>query len=223
MRILVKWPTRGRPQQFLKTLSGWLSQANDLSRISVLVSYDADDATMTPKIIAQAEKMHPALVAVKGNSKTKIMACNADVNEYKGDWDIILLVSDDMRCVRQGWDEIIRKKMTELYPDTDGCLWMHDNSKQRLICTLSCMGRAYYNRFLFIYNPEYSSFFCDNEYTDIARSLNKITFIENPIASHDHPSWQPGIKSDALYLRNNRYWRIDEAIYLKRKSEGFPK
>lgn len=222
MRILCKYPTRGRPQQFLTTLRGWLSSATDLSRIAVLVSYDTDDVVMTPEVIAQAEALHPALVAVRGHSKTKIQACNADVNEYQGDWEVVLLVSDDMQCVRVGWDDMIRKKMSELYPDTDGCLWFHDNSKQRDICTLSCIGKAYYDRFGFIYNGLYSSFFCDNEFTDIARSLNKITFIEGPIASHQHPSWQRGVPTDHLYQRNNKYWKTDQATYERRKSAGFP-
>ncbi len=222
MRILLKYPTRGRPQQFLKTLQGWVKNAADPSRISIIVSYDADDATMTPAVIAQAEAIHPALVAVKGNSKTKIAACNADLSEYKGDWEVVLLVSDDMVCRRFGWDEIIHVKMAELYPDTDGVLWFHDGTKQRDIMTLSCIGHRYYDRDRFIYHDSYASFWCDNEATDVARSRGKLTFIESPIASHEHPSWLGGMKPDATYQRNNKYWKADEANYHRRKAVGFP-
>jgi hypothetical protein len=146
MRVLLKFPTRGRPRQFLTTLKGWLDNAADLSRIAVLVSYDADDASMTPDIIAQAEAMHPALVAVRGNSKTKIEACNADLPEYGGDWDVVLLISDDMWCVRKGWDSMIRDRMAQYFPDTDGSLWFYDGAQDK-INTLTCYGRKYYERF----------------------------------------------------------------------------
>lgn len=146
MIILLKYPSRGRPQQFLTTLRGWLQQADDLSRIAVLVSYDADDATMTDAVIAEAEGLHPALLAVRGNSKTKIEACNADLPEYGGAWDVVLLISDDMWCVRQGWDTLIRANMMRYFPDTDGSLWFYDGAQNK-INTLTCYGRKYYERF----------------------------------------------------------------------------
>ncbi len=222
MKVLLKYPTRARPQQFLTTLRGWISQAVKPQDIAVLVSYDADDATMTPEVIAQAEALHPAVVCMKGKSKTKIQACNADLAEYAGDWDVVLLVSDDFFCRRIGWDDLIRDAMKGFYPDTDGCLWFHDGTKQRVICTLSCVGKAYYQRDRYLYHKSYYSFFCDNEFTDTARARGKITFIENGIATHEHPAWGGGMKPDALYARNNRYWKSDEANYHKRKAEGFP-
>lgn len=222
MRILLKFPTRGRPVQFIKTLKGWLDNASDPSRIAVLVSYDADDATMTPDVIAQAEAMHPALVAVKGNSKTKIEACNADINEYQIEWQIILLISDDVWCYRKGWDDILRARMTEHYPDTDGVLWNHDGTKQRSITTISCMGRTYYQRDRYLYHPTYFSFWSDNEFTDVARARGKITFFEVGIANHQHPSWLGGMRNDATYQKNHPFWHQDEANYHRRKSLGFP-
>ena len=146
MRLLLKFPTRGRPQQFMTTLRGWLENATDLSQIAVLVSYDTDDATMTPEIIKQAEEMHPALIAVGGLSKSKIEACNRDLPEYGGDWQVVLLISDDMWCVRKDWDTMIREKMMLYFPDTDGSLWFYDGA-QRKINTLTCYGRKYYERF----------------------------------------------------------------------------
>lgn len=221
MKILLKFPTRGRPKQFLDTLHGWLSQAADRSRISVLVSYDADDATMRAEIIAAAEGMHPALVAVKGNSKTKIEACNADLNEYAGDWDVVLLISDDMWCVRQGWDNMIREKMAQHFPDTDGALWFFDGS-QRSINTLECVGRARYDHFGFLYHQSYASFFCDNEQSAVGLRDRKLVFVEQSIAHHQHPCWGKGMKRDAIYDRNNKYWKQDQSNYERRKAAGFP-
>lgn len=219
MRILIKYPTRARPQQFLTTLKGWMDGADDLNEVRFICNFDWDDTSMTPDIVKRATD-HGATIFT-GKSTTKIMACNEFMNQ-SGYFDVVLLVSDDMICRRKGWDTIIRQKMMELYPDTDGCLWFHDGSKQREISTLSCMGRAYFERFHYLYHPSYASFWCDNEYTDVARSLNKITFIEQPIALHEHPAWMKGVPSDDLYRRNNKYWQQDKLNYERRKSAGFP-
>lgn len=146
LRILCKYPTRGRPSIFLTRLKEWASMATDPARIAFLISYDEDDASMTPEVIAEAEKAHPAVICVRGKSKTKIQACNADLNEYEGDWDVVLLISDDMWCVRMGWDNVIRHHMMVRFPDTDGSLWFYDGA-QRRINTLTCYGRKYYERF----------------------------------------------------------------------------
>ncbi len=221
MRILLKFPTRGRPQQFLTTLRGWLTNAADLSQIAVLVSYDSDDATMTPEVIAKAEAMHPALVAVSSISKSKIDACNRDLPEYGGHWDVVLLASDDMWCVRQGWDAMIREKMLLFFPDTDGALWIFDGA-QRKINTLECVGRKRYASAGFLYHPSYASFFCDDEQTAIGLRDKKLIFVEQSIAHHQHPAWLGGMKADATYQRNNKFWQHDKANFARRQAAGFP-
>jgi len=194
--------------------------ALDKDNLFFLVSYDLDDTSMTEDVIQQAQEIVPSMIMVGGNSKTKIEACNADLNDCPYNWDVVLLISDDMFCRRQGWDKLIRDHMTETYPDTDGSLWIFDGA-QHEINTLSCLGRAYYNRFHFIYHPSYSSFFCDNEQTEVAVSLGRIKRIDTPICSHEHPAWCGGMRPDQLYRRNNKFWQQDKATYNRRKSNGF--
>lgn len=221
MRILLKHPTRGRPQQFLRTLRGWLEAASDPSKLAVLVSYDADDATMTPDVIAEAEKLHPACVCANGVSNSKIDACNRDLPEYEGDWSVVLLVSDDFWVRRIGWDDVIRSKMEKYFPDTDGALWFFDGS-QRFINTLECVGRKRYQQFGYLYHHDYKSFWSDNESTAVGLRDKKLVFVDQLIASHEHPSWGRGMKRDATYDRNNKWWREDEATFNRRKALGFP-
>src|SRR6478609_9777381 len=144
MRLLVKYPTRARPQIFLTRLKEWLDAAAQPALLSVLVSYDEDDATMTPEVIAQAEAMHPSCVCHSGISTSKIHAINRDMDKA-GDWDVVIVVSDDFFCRRKGWDDVIREQMTKHFPDTDGSLWIFDGA-QRLINTLPCLGRKFYER-----------------------------------------------------------------------------
>jgi hypothetical protein len=221
MTILCKYPTRGRPDAFLKRISEWTEMCSVPSKISWLVSYDLDDSTMTPEVISRAESVHPCVICVGGNSRSKIEACNANINDYGADWDVILLVSDDFWCVRKGWDEIIRHHMREKFPDMDGALWIWDGA-QKAINTLECVGRKRYEHFGYLYHPEYRSFFSDNEQTDIGLRDGKLSFIPNSIAHHQHPAWLGGMKRDATYTRNNGSWKQDEATYHRRKAAGFP-
>lgn len=219
-KILVKYPTRNRPTLFLKTLENYIKLAQDNENITYLISIDNDDSTMTKEVIEKAKSFHKNVLFAEGNSKSKIQACNADINEYHGGWDIAVLLSDDMFCRVQGWDFIIRRDMNKYFPDMDGCLWYYDGS-QRSICTQSILGKKYYDRFKYLYYPEYKSFFCDNEFTEVASSLNKIRFNKHTIFSHEHPAWGKGVQYDELYKVNDKHWAHDEELYKKRRLNGY--
>lgn len=219
MKILVKFPTRSRPEQFLKTLSEWYSKAKDNSNIEYLISYDIDDSKMNQGVLSRAKNIGPQIKLVGGVSSSKIHACNRDMDKA-GNWDIVLLISDDMFVQVNGWDEIIRDNMGKKYPDTDGCLWFNDGHQDR-ICTLSCIGRRYYDRFNYLYHPSYKSLWCDNEFTDVAQGLNKITYSTLVIANHAHPCWGKKMKFDDLYRHNESFFKSDSEIYRLRKATNF--
>ena len=94
MRILCKYPTRSRPELFKQTLERWQSFQSGKHSVRWVVSADVDDRTMN------TEEMKTYCLARRvdiyfGNSSTKIEAINADM-EKAGDWDILVLVSDDI-------------------------------------------------------------------------------------------------------------------------------
>lgn len=215
MRILVKYPTRSRPEQFLKTLKEYITRASDNFLIQYLISYDDDDTTMTKEVIGSAKSFHPNVVVYSGKGVSKIEACNRDI-EKANDWDIILLISDDMHVKINGWDSRIK----EDFKGHDGCVWYWDKA-QKSICTLSCMHRSYYNKFNYLYHPSYFSFFCDNEFTEVAQAASKMKFIAIPMIQHVHPGWDSMVPTDKLYDQNNKYWDIDLKNYENRKANGF--
>jgi len=168
---------------------------------------------------------HPNLVLRIGNHKTKIEAINADMDAVS-DWQICVVVSDDMIPVEQNFDMCIVKKMKQYFPDTDGVLHFNDGldsanfSADRTI-VLSILGKMFYDRFGYIYHPDYKSFYCDTEFTDVVREMKKVMFIPNVIIKH---MWSGGPNSeDALYRRNSELGKPDKAVYRKRKMKGFPK
>jgi len=220
MNILVKYPTRQRPELFLEVLTDYIKKASDNTKIKYLISYDEDDKTMTPAFIERAQSLGDNVILVSGTSKSKIDACNRDINDINWQWDVLLLVSDDMHVQSDNWDQIIRDDMYLHFPDTDGCLW-YDDSDQKRVCTLTCMGQRYYERFLYVYHKDYKSFFCDNEYTDVALDMDKMVMLNTRIIKHEHPAWKGSVKQDELYTHNDKFWNEDKLTYARRSKTKF--
>ena len=158
-----------------------------------------------------------------GQSKTKIEACNANMNEVTYPWDIVVLVSDDMIPRAPGWDHTIRNHMLAYFPDTDGILWYNDGCQKENLNTLCVYGRKMYESFGCIYRPEYKSFYCDTELTDLCRGelAPKCRYIPYCIIRHEHPGTGFAQNMDPLYAKNQRYWSEDFRTYIQRKSYAF--
>jgi hypothetical protein len=217
MKILIKFPTRGRKEKFFNVLDKYYELLEDLDKTEFQITIDDDDTIMNNQEVLSKLSEYKNLKVNLGKSDSKIHAINRDI--VVSDWDIILIASDDMIPKVKGYDTIIRSKMQELYPDTDGILWFHDGNRKDLN-TLSILGREYYKRFNYVYYPEYKSFWCDNEFTQIGNILKKQTFIDQVIIHHEHPDWGFG-GSDGLYVTNSKFNGHDMNLFMLRSNKNF--
>lgn len=224
MRILLKCPTRSRPQRIVSTLASYLRLANRVDLLGVAISCDLDDDSMTRNLVQ--EELHRLLAPTAWHqiyyspNHSKISACNANMSEIPWNWDIVVLVSDDMIPQVKGWDDVIRNHMTARYPNTDGILWFNDGGQGDKLNTLSIYGREMYNRLGYLYCPEYKSLFCDTELTDRCRGdlADKTTYVPYCIIRHEHPGNGYSQNMDSLYTRNQTYWNQDMYTYIRRKT-----
>ena len=218
MRLLIKFPTRGRREKFFSVLDKYYSNLSDLDNTTFLISLDKDDTQMNNTEVVNKLKSYKNLKYFYGSSKNKVDAVNRDINKVN-DWDIVLLASDDMIPQIEGYDELIRNEMSKTYSDTDGVLWFNDGNRKDLN-TLCVLGKKYYKRFNYIYNPEYKSTWCDNEFTEVGNILKKQKFIDQIIIKHEHPDWGFGSRDDIhrLNLENENY---DKSVYFKNKVMNF--
>ena len=219
MRILIKFPSRGRPEKLCSTFSKYIEMADDPSLISFLVSLDNDDTTVSNAAKRFMAILHPDTKIVVGAPCGKIGAVNRDMDQAPG-YDIILLASDDMIPIKKGYDTTIREKMAQHYPDLDGVLFFNDGFRRDLN-TLCILGKKYYERFGYIYHPAYKSEWCDNEFMEVANKLGKQTYFDEVIIKHEHPAWT-GVSKDKTYLENDKYIGEDQQTFYRRKAEGFP-
>jgi|WetSurMetagenome_2_1015567.scaffolds.fasta_scaffold175055_1 hypothetical protein len=220
MKLLIKFPTRSRPEKFLKILDLYYKKCANPALTEFCITIDEDDLSMNNEKVLSILDGYKNLSYFIGHSASKIAACNVDIDRMEG-WDIVLLASDDMIPQIDSYDEIIRGTMERYYSDTDGVLWFFDGDKRDLN-TLCILGKKYYDRFGYIYHPGYKSLFCDVEFTKVANMLQKQTFIEQVIIKHEHPDI-PEYKDnfDALYSRNNSLYSGDSKLFKKRKRKKF--
>ena len=216
MRILFKYTTRSRRSNFLRGYDSILNKISNREDYHILISVDKDDQSMFPLPVLDGN--HTFVV---GNSKNKIDAINRDLNEFDYDWDILINMSDDMIFTKKGFDDIIR---AEFYNDFNQYLHFNDGNQKCNVCTMHIVGRNYYDRFKYIYHPDYISLWCDVENDIVAKQLGCYKYMGDNIKlfRHLHPAW--GLApQDALSIKteDRALWVADEITFNKRKRINF--
>lgn len=224
-KILFKFCSRSRPLKFFSTLDNIISKIDDKENYVILCSLDFDDETMFNKSVL--EKFIPYInnhkvVPVFGYSKNKIDAINRDVEKIDS-WEILINDSDDMTFEVQGFDNIIRDKFRQHFPDTDGNIYFNDGFVGDRISTMSIIGKKYFDSEKMngkIYHPSYVSLWCDNEYTEVAKHFNKIAYFNQILYKHNHPANGIGVADEQL-KNTESFSFVDGENYKKRKALNF--
>ncbi len=218
MKILFKYPTRGRVEKFFSTLDLYYKMIEGRD-FEFLVTIDIDDKSMNTAPVMNRLAGYGNLKYQIVQHVSKIYAVNTGIEGQK--FDILFIVSDDMIPQVYGFDNIIRSDFSKHFPDLTGCLWYNDGFQKDNVNTLQIMGRRWYERFGYVYYPGYKSLFSDVEYQDVAKRLGKIVYIDNVIVRHEHPNYGFG-KYDSHYRMNNTNEAHDKKLYEDRKAIGFP-
>ena len=218
MKLLIKFPTRNRKEQFFSTFRKYQEFITE-STTMFSVTIDVDDVSMNNESVINELTSYTNTEVTIGSSTSKVDAINRDIDTTL-DWDIILLASDDMIPQIKGFDKIINSLMSTTYPDTDGILFFNDGFKGKELNTLCILGKKYYQRFGYIYNPEYKSTWCDNEFMMVGDLLNKQTYFPMVIIKHEHPDWGYG-KHDVIHQKNHKDLHHDMNLFQNRKNNNF--
>jgi len=218
MKLLIKFPTRSRRKQFFETFDKYQQFITEPTT-KFLITIDEDDSDMNNDEVLAILESYENVTFVVGKSNSKIHAINRDINK-NDDWDIILLASDDMIPQVKGFDKVINTLMSSNYPDTDGILFFNDGFKGQELNTLCILGKKYYERFGYIYYPEYKSTWCDNEFMMVGNILKRQKYFPMVIIKHEHPDWGYG-KHDIIHHKNHSDLSFDMNLYKDRKSKNF--
>ena len=213
MKFLFKYATRGRPEQFRETLNEWIDKLSGKHEHVFLVAMDNDDWSMNNPAMMMYLDAIKKLKYYYGDHKSKVSAVNSCIETC--DFDILVLVSDDMLPVVKDYDDIVADAMQRFYPGLDGALNFYDGLNSNPdCCTLTIMGRKLYECFGYVYHPSYLGTHCDNEFTDDCKEMGKIVWFADCIIRHN---WR-GVH-DETSRRDAKGFAADEANYLARKEQ----
>lgn len=227
MKILIKYPSRSRPERFFEGLDSITKLVADKENYRVMCSFDFDDPTMYNDSVKDriGQQLGDKAFIVYDKSINKIDAINRDIppTGIKGwfdDWNILVCMSDDMRFIAYGWDQLIREGFQHNAPDLDAFLHYPDSTARNMLCTMSILGRKYFERDGYIYHPSYQSLWCDNEAMEVAQLRGKYIYMGIQLFDHLHPAYQLAAW-DAQYVQQQGLWGVDEANYIERKRHNF--
>lgn len=229
-KFIIKYPTRNRPGLFSERLEDLYMNRSRHHSIRLVVSIDEDDETMSEEFVTEQfnKWFYPnrdslvVSVIPKGKSG-KIIACNDAVMEATKDFkdtDILMLMSDDMVPEIDDWDRRIANEFRTHGGHEPFALHINDGLQGRNLITLSIMNLKLYREFGYIYHPDYTSCFCDDEFTQIVWHNRICAYIQDTWFKHQ---WVGMNSPDELHEKNHKLMSADQPIFEARKRAGFPK
>jgi len=196
------------------TINSIVSNISNDADYFIQLSLDEDDEQLSEyfKIISP---IHEKII---GSSKNKIDAINRDMDLVDQWWDVLINISDDQVFIKKDFDLDIVNNM-----GNDGDMFLHfPDGNQGDLATMSIIGRKYYLRDGYIYNPNYESVYCDNEAQDVAKLRNCYKLVNTHIFNHEHPAWGKG-QTDEQYKKNEHFlvYEKDRQTYINRAAKNF--
>lgn len=218
MVLLFKYTSRSRPEQFFAGLDSIVNNLSDRERFMISCTLDQDDMSMNNPAVIERIERYPNTTIKWGFSKSKIDAINRDI-PAEG-WDVLINMSDDMRFIAYGFDDLIRDGFRINAPDLDGFLHYPDSTAKNALCTLSIIGKRYFDRDGYIYHPSYLSLHCDNEAMEVAQLRGKYRYMGIQLFDHLHPAY--GLAQwDEQYRMQQNLWNVDEQNINTRRARRF--
>lgn len=198
-------PSR-RPREANETIKKWISRADCKGCLEYILSIDIDDP------LAVHYRPDPKVKIVQHANRSAIDAINNAAKLCTG--SLIVVVSDDFDCPEH-WDTLLRESLKD---KSDFIVKTQDGIQKTLI-TLPIMDRAYYNRFGYIYHPDYKHMYCDQEMTAVGHLLGKV--ITLPLMfPHNHYTIGKSPK-DSINQRNDSTWNQGASLYSERLRTNF--
>lgn len=218
MKILFKLTSRSRPRQFFEALNSIIDNVSEGCQYAIICALDSDDPSATDYMSVVSKYNTDNAFAFFGRSKNKIDAINRNIDSSTK-WDILVNVSDDNRFIKKGFDlDIINA-----FDNLDQCLHFPDQNQGTNCMTMSIIGRTYYERDGWIYNPAFESLWCDVVAQEVAQFRSCYKYVPVNMFHHLHPSFGQG-HYDEQYRRTEGIdvRTRDYKTYLRLKKEYDP-
>lgn len=205
--ISIIHPSRSRPQLFWNTQLRWVNGADnkDFEYILSIDSSDIEIAKYTVNALPGTKfcvnDNHSAIEAI--NNAAKVATA-----------DLLVVVSDDFSCPEH-WDTLL----LDALKDKKDFIVKTQDGLQKTLITLPIMDKTYYNRFGYIYHPDYKHMHCDEEMTIVGHMLGRVITLDL-LFPHNH--YTTGKTTcDEINIKNNSTWAHGQATLDRRSLNNF--
>jgi hypothetical protein len=207
MKISIIHPSRGRAEKAFHTYQRWANNAD--GEVEYILSLDND---FCDDYYLQFFYVDHLIKVCLMTNRSAIDAINNAAKKATG--DLLIVVSDDFDCPEH-WDTLL---LEALAGQSDFLVKTKDGLQPTLI-TLPIMDRAYYNRFGYIYHPDYRHMFSDQEMTAVGHMLGRVVTLDIEFP-HNHYTTGRN-ERDAISRRNDATWSQGERLFNERLKTNF--
>jgi len=207
--------TSVRAQLIPSVAEMWRKTSSGKYPIEIVIAVDGGNA----ECLKAAESVPNATVVVQNEAPfNSVRGWNLAASKTTG--KVIIAVADDFNPC-QDWDE----KLFTLKPgwtDEDWVAHTEDGYVHN-ICVLSILTRKRYDRFGYLFYPQYESMFCDTEFTEVAYREGRVIDAKHILMEHMHPDCnkRPRDDFDTNHASTAR-WQRGEMLFNYRSHKGFP-
>jgi glycosyltransferase involved in cell wall biosynthesis len=203
--ISIIHPSRQRPEKSFAATRKWLNHASQQGH-ELIVSIDDNDPTRGEYIRLYSQYSPFSTRIISNPNRSAVDAINNAAKVARG--DIFIVVSDDTDTLNR-WDDVI---LAAVAGRSDYVLRVADGIQEWLV-TMPIMDRIYYNRFGYIYYPEFRHMFVDTHLTHVADALKRIIWRPDIRIDHLHYSIRRSVK-DEVSTRADATTREGMQLYL---------
>lgn len=214
-KISLIHPSRMRALTAVEVAKKWIREAGE--SIEYILSVDNDDRQRESysHFFYESGTFSPGPTRhgmTSNDNRSAIDAINNAAKECAG--DIIVVMSDDFDCP-ENW----AIKLLEATEGKTDWIAKTPDGIQNWIITLPIMDRVYYQRFGYVYYPEYKHMFCDTEMSCVADLLQRRISLDITF-KHNHYSTGAS-KKDSVNDRADATWGQGEALFIDRARKNF--
>lgn len=213
-------PSRSRAVKGFSAMAQWMNNSAYPEKIQYIFSLDHDDPELNSyRKFLEGWIWEPEVIV--GSNKNLVQAIEKVTSKpefIRG--KIIIVVSDDFECP-VNWDksllEITEGNENFAIRVNDGVTKMESS-----IMTIPMLSRELFLKLGYIYYPEYSGMFADNDLFEVCQKAGEILNAPELLFQHQH--WIGGnAKRDETYNRhnNNQSWALGENLLKKRRERNF--
>lgn len=216
--ICIIHPSRSRAKKSVDTIFKWMTRCH--FDVNFVISIDEDDPAKDYYYALYSHNwlLNPAngqrLIETKNRSAVDAINHAAACASLNNMGDIFVVVSDDTDCPDK-WDQLL---LNQVEGKTDWILKTQDGV-QPWIITMPVLDRVYYNRFGYIYHPDYLHLFVDTEMSAVA-DLTGRRITSNLLFPHLHYSTGASVK-DEVSEKADATWSQGQNLFVERAKRNF--